>query len=83
MDLNKEQALSLNKVLKNYETSEAVEECMGDYGKAEASDRLKDIVFDWMKEHKDFKDKDEIELTEMAEALTDEHVGWTADVSYE
>ena len=83
MDLNKEQALSLNKVLKHYETSEAVQECMGDVGEAEAEDRLKDIVYEWLKGHDDFKNKNRAELTEIAEAITDEHIGWTACVSYE
>ena len=82
MKLNTLQIRELQDELNAWRTKDAVIDAIVEDTRVEIEDRLKDIVFGWMKEHEDFKDKDDVELTELAEAIVEQHIGWMPQIDY-
>ena len=82
MKLNTLQIKELQDELNAWRTKDAVIDAIVWETAQEIADRLKDIVFGWMKAQDDFKDKSDEELTEMAEYITDKHIGWMPQIDY-
>jgi len=82
MKLNTLQIRELQDNLNAWRTKEAIIDAIVEDTVLEIEDRLKDIVFEWLKEYEDFKDKDDVELTELAEAIVEQHIGWIPQVEY-